>query len=70
MLLPKVNGLELLQRYDIRGTHSDVKVIAFSNLSEERIKQEAESLGVSLYLNKSQVTPVELESAIARALAG
>ncbi len=69
MLLPKVNGLELLQQYDILNTHKDVKVIAFSNLSELRIEQEARTLGVNLYMNKSRVTPVELLNAIQKILA-
>lgn len=68
MLLPKVNGLELLQQYDIRNTHKEVKVIAFSNLSELRIQEEAQLLGVSLYLDKSRMTPDNLVSMIDRAL--
>lgn len=64
MLLPKVNGLELLQKYDVLNTHKNVKVIAFSNFSESEIQDEAQSLGVSLYLNKLQVTPEDLISSI------
>jgi CheY-like chemotaxis protein len=60
MLMPEMNGLELLQQYDLLETHKGVKVIGFSNLTEARIEQEARSLGVNLYLTKSLTTPREL----------
>lgn len=60
MLMPEMNGLELLQQYDVLNTHKDVRVIAFSNLTEPRIEQEALSLGVSLYMTKAMATPKEL----------
>lgn len=69
MLLPKVNGLELLQQYDIRTAHPNVKVIVFSNLAESQIKQEAEDLGVHLYLNKAHMTPEDLTNAVQSVLA-
>jgi len=64
MLMPRVNGLELLQRYDVRQEHTNVKVIAFSNLTEERIIQQATDFGASLYLTKSLTTPKNLLDAI------
>ena len=60
MLMPEMNGLELLQHYDVVNAHKDVRVIAFSNLTEPRIEQEALSLGVSLYMTKATATPKEL----------
>ncbi len=68
MLLPKVNGLELLQQYDIREAHKDVKVIAFSNLSEPRIEEEARSLGATMYLTKARMTPEDLVNSIGTVL--
>jgi DNA-binding NarL/FixJ family response regulator len=70
MLLPRKNGLDFLQQYDILNAHKDVRVIAFSNLDETRIQDEAIALGVRLYLKKSLVTPTELEAAINEVLAG
>lgn len=69
MLLPKKNGLNLLREYDVVSAHSSVKVIAFSNYSEKQIKDEAEKLGVKLYLTKSLTTPTELVSTISKLLA-
>ena len=60
MLMPEMNGLELLKKYDLKSEHAGVKVIAFSNLTEMRIQEEALALGVSLYLTKSLTDPHEL----------
>lgn len=70
MLMPKVNGLELLQQYDIQNVHKDVKVIVLSNLTELGIQEEAESLGARHYLNKSRTTPEELIATVNAVLAG
>jgi CheY-like chemotaxis protein len=69
MLMPEMNGLELLKQYDIKNAHPEVKAIAFSNLSEPRIEQEAASLGVILYLTKSLTTPKDLVDKINAVLA-
>lgn len=68
MLMPKMNGVELLSRYDIINTHKNVKAIAFSNLTEPMIEQRARELGVSLYITKSLATPQELSEAVAGVL--
>jgi two-component system NarL family response regulator len=61
MLLPKRNGLEFLQEYDVVQAHPTVKVVAFSNFDERQIEDEAVHLGVKRYLKKSDVTPDKLE---------
>jgi DNA-binding response OmpR family regulator len=63
MLLPKMNGVELLVQYDIVNTHKNVKAIALSNLAEPMIEQRARDLGVSMYVAKS-ATPQELSATI------
>lgn len=68
MLLPKKNGLDLLRSYDIVADHSGVKVIALSNYTERQIKEEAERLGVKLYLTKSLTTPKDLVKTISTIL--
>lgn len=60
MLMPRKTGLELLQAYDVKNKHPEVKVIAFSNLSETWIEQEARKLGANLFLTKSLTSPEEL----------
>jgi CheY-like chemotaxis protein len=68
MLLPKKNGLDLLQAYDVVTAHPQVKVIGFSNYTEKQIKDEAERLGVTLYLTKSLTTPKDLVVTIGQLL--
>lgn len=70
ILLPKENGLSLLQK--IRKTRKDldqVPVIAFSNYDEPRAKKEASALGVKAYLIKTQFTPKEIVEKIKSYLA-
>jgi len=69
MLLPNKNGLNLLQEYDVITAHPTVKVIAFSNYTERMIKEEAQRLGVKLYLTKSLTTPKDLVATVASILA-
>jgi two-component system response regulator AtoC len=69
MLLPKKNGLNLLQEYDVINDHPDVKVIAFSNYSEKLIQEEAVKLGVALYLTKALTTPKDLVNTVNEVLA-
>jgi CheY-like chemotaxis protein len=66
MLLPKKNGLDLLQKYDVIKDHPDVKVVAFSNYTEQQIENEAVKLGVRLYVTKSLTTPKELVDTISQ----
>ena len=70
MLLPKKNGLNLLQEYDVLNDHPDVKVMAFSNYPEPSIKEEAGRLGAKLFLTKSLTTPKGLLEVIASVLKG
>lgn len=69
MLLPKMNDMELLQQYDVVDARKDVKVIAFSNLTEPQIEQEAKDLDVKLYITKSLTIPKELVDTIQAVLA-
>ena len=68
MLLPHKNGLNLLERYDVKNDHKDVKVIAFSNYSENFIQSEASRLGASLYITKSLTTPKQLVDTVNQVL--
>jgi CheY-like chemotaxis protein len=68
MLMPEKPGLDLLKEYDVLHKHPTVKVIAFSNLTEPRIQEEALALGVSSHITKSLTTPKELVDQIDAAL--
>lgn len=63
-LMPNLDGLGFLQRYDVAGKHPDVKVVLLTNLSEEDKVNEAMDLGVTRYLQKAQVEPFQLVDAV------
>lgn len=69
MLLPKKNGLNLLEEYDVINDHPEVQVIAFSNYTESQIQTEAGRLGAKIYITKSLTTPKELVDTINQVLA-
>lgn len=58
MLLPSVNGIEFLERYEYRP--STTRIIVLSDFSEPSRIQRARELGASEYLIKSDYPPSEL----------
>lgn len=69
VLLPAMNGLELLHRYDVLQAHKDVRVIVFSNLTDSRTQHEAEVFGAKLYLTKTLTAPDTLVASVRQVLA-
>lgn len=69
MLMPKVNGLEFLKRYDVKKSHPDVKIIVFSNMSMPKEMEEAYKLGATKYMLKSSTSPKQLAELIRQTLA-
>lgn len=57
MMMPKVNGIEFLKRYDLKGKHPNVKVIAFSATEKEEFIHDSAKLGASRYLTKFSFSP-------------
>jgi len=57
MMMPGMNGLEVLRRLKADSTTSQIPVIALTNVSELRITEDALSLGANLYLSKSDTEP-------------
>ncbi len=60
LLMPRMNGIEFLRAYDVKGEGRDVQVIVFSNSSVPGAMEEAVELGAARVLTKSTVTPKEL----------
>lgn len=63
MLLPSVNGIEFLERYEYRP--STTRIIVLSDFSEPSRIQRARELGASEYLIKSDYPPSELVKKLA-----
>ena len=67
ILLPELNGFEVLKRLKASNSTKDIPVIVFTNLGSEtsdKDKQLALSLGAEDYLVKSYHTPEELGNII------
>jgi two-component system alkaline phosphatase synthesis response regulator PhoP len=58
LLLPKINGIEFLERY--RDRPSATRVIILTDFADPGRMQRAHELGVTDYLIKSQYPPSEL----------
>jgi len=58
LLLPKVNGIEFLEKFKDRPKQT--KIIALSDFSEDKTIAKAKKLGIDLYLIKAENTPSQL----------
>lgn len=67
MLLPDEGGMEFLRKYSPKD-HPETQVIIFSNLSSPELFAEAQQLGASRYLVKSNYTPKQLVEVISEML--
>lgn len=64
LLMPEMDGIEFLKRFDVKNEHPDVKVVILSNIgSEDKIKQGME-LGAYKYILKADATPDELSTLV------
>lgn len=60
LILPEMDGFEILKKIRSNKELDSVKVIIFSNLSQEDEKHKAEALGANGFIAKADVTPQEL----------
>ncbi len=60
ILMPKMDGLEFLERIQLKKNLPKTKVIAFSNFSDSAKLSRVMELGASKSLLKSDVSPAEL----------
>lgn len=64
MLMPGLDGLGFLKKYDLKNKHPDVKVIVFSNMMLQDKVDEAIKLGASNYKTKALFSPKEMVALI------
>jgi CheY-like chemotaxis protein len=67
LLLPHMSGMEFLQAFGPKQ-HTDTKVIICSNFASPKFIQEANELGVTHTLTKSNLSPKEVAQVIAKTL--
>ncbi|MCB9808975.1 response regulator [Candidatus Nomurabacteria bacterium] len=68
LMLPNLDGFELMQRLQEAGTLGQYKIIIFSNLGSEEDIRRAQQYGVEDYLVKSSFTLDELVEKIKESL--
>lgn len=68
MLMPKMDGLQFLEAYNIKGAHPKVKVIVFSNMSIQEKIDRAVELGATNFKIKAFFSPKEMVGLIRETL--
>jgi CheY-like chemotaxis protein len=69
LLMPYMDGLTFLRKYDVRTKHTDVSVVIFSNSSAPSKVEEAMEMGAKRYLIKAIVSPKKLLKIVEEELA-
>jgi len=69
LMLPKVNGMEVLKRIRARPEYKTLPVIVFSNSYTSDVMQQAWGFGATDVLHKSSTTPQTVVNALVRAIA-
>jgi CheY-like chemotaxis protein len=58
--MPRMDGIEFLQHYNLKEEHPKVKIIVFSNYDMQKEIDEAYRLGAERYILKAWASPKEL----------
>jgi len=64
LMMPKVNGLELMKSPPVIQAKEKMKIIVLTNLEQESIIKEAYALGASGYVVKAKLAPEQLITVI------
>ena len=60
ILMPRMDGLEFLERAGLKENYPKIKVVAFTNFSDDSMTKKAIKLGASGSLLKSEMSPKDL----------
>lgn len=64
LLMPKMNGLEFLQAYELNEKHPNTVVVILSNLDMDKEIQQAFKLGAYKYILKAMTSPTQLATMV------
>ncbi len=70
IMLPGMNGLELLRDWHTKNPQSNMIVLLLTNLGQDAIIKEGFSLGAQGYLIKASYTPEQVVQEVRNALEG
>ena len=68
IVLPKVDGWEILRKIKSESKIEDLKIIILSNLGQKEEVEKGIALGVSKYLVKAHYTPSEVAEEVKKIL--
>lgn len=60
VLMPKMNGIEFLRKYELKQKHPDTVVVILTNLDMDKEIEEAYQLGAYKYILKAMTSPQQL----------
>lgn len=69
IMLPDLNGLEILKQIKLNPLNKDVPVILLTNLGQDEVIKEAFTLGAQGYFIKASYTPDQITSEVKNILA-
>ncbi len=64
IMMPKVNGLDVLKHIKNRKDYDDVITVMLTNLGNESTAEEIYKLGATEYIVKSDMTPLEVSNKV------
>jgi DNA-binding response OmpR family regulator len=64
IMMPKVNGLDVLKHIKDRKEYEDVLTIMLTNLGNESTAEEIYKLGATEYIVKADMTPLEVSEKV------
>ena len=70
IMLPGMNGLQLLREYKTQNPNSPLITILLTNLGQEAVIKEGFELGAQAYLIKASYTPDQVVTEVKNALFG
>lgn len=70
LLMPGENGIEFLERADLKTKSPNTKVFVVSNVETDEFAKQLEPLGVEKYVTKTEKTPNQVVAMVEEALAG
>ncbi len=64
IMLPRLDGIELLKRMRVSPAKKDKPIIILTNLEDSRIRETCLNLGIKDFLVKSNITPDDVVLAV------
>ncbi len=70
IMLPGINGLQVLKEWKMKNLMSTMPILLLTNLGQDEVIKEAFNMGASGYLIKAAYTPQQIVNEVQNALAG